>query len=414
MNTNIDMHERDEYRFVTNAESELLQEVHAMEENSRWLPGIPSKQIQVVPLIPIEAPVVVKRIEDDPLMTRKVTLEAAQEAASDEGSHFIIQYGPSAWVLRNTGISSLHNTAKLFGSAFSRMSPECAAEVLNHGLRVAQDRSLTLMLERYGRIAALHSDNGGGYRVMPISELLTATIRKLHERFGAVVFEGGENTHSGTLCTWSLPDKRDELLTIYEDTLDAYGIQSIHSLNMMPVVQFFSSDTGNSAATAIPMFRRSNGSVVRFTDGIAVKHTRRDGAPEGVPAFEQALDGLYAKFTDMTEALTKLATVRVNHPVNVLIGLSNKLGLPKKYADAAREDLERMTVGHTFVPMHDVYLSMSDIPYYAKEGGASPTTIANLEEQVAKVLHMDKEWSKYDIGGTVEWGRQPYLATASF
>lgn len=407
--------EQDNYRFVTDSETELLQEVQEMEQNSRWLPGVPSKKIHVLPLEPIEVPIVVQKIADDPMLTRKVSLDAAMEAADPAvGSHFIMTNEPNAWVLRDTAISSLHNTAKLFGSAFSRMTPYCSAEVLNNGLRAAPDKSLTLLLERYGRIAALHSDNGGGYRVMPISELLSATTRKLNDRFGKVEFLGGENSHSATACMWALPDKQDEMLTIYEDALDAHGITSVHSMNMMPVVKFFSSDTGNSCATAVPYFQKPAGNCVRFTDGIAVKHTRNSSGKDGVPAFEEALDGLYAQFTDMTEALDKLTSVQIEHPENVLIGLSNKLGLPKKYADEARKDLTRLTAGMPFVPMHDVYLSMSDIPFYAKEAGASQTTITNLEEQVAKILHMDKEWSRYDIGGTVEWGRQSYIPNQTF
>lgn len=68
--------EQDNYRFVTSVESELLQEVQEMEQNSRWLPGVPSKSIHVVPLVPIEVPIVVQKIADDPMLTRKVTLDA--------------------------------------------------------------------------------------------------------------------------------------------------------------------------------------------------------------------------------------------------------------------------------------------------------------------------------------------------
>ena len=67
--------EQDNYRFVTSVESELLQEVQEMEQNSRWLPGVPSKSIHVVPLEPIEVPIVVQKIADDPMLTRKVTLD---------------------------------------------------------------------------------------------------------------------------------------------------------------------------------------------------------------------------------------------------------------------------------------------------------------------------------------------------
>lgn len=67
--------EQDNYRFVTSVESELLQEVQEMEQNSRWLPGVPSKSIHVVPLVPIEVPIVVQKIADDPMLTRKVTLD---------------------------------------------------------------------------------------------------------------------------------------------------------------------------------------------------------------------------------------------------------------------------------------------------------------------------------------------------
>lgn len=54
--------EQDNYRFVTDSETELLQEVQEMEQNSRWLPGVPSKKIHVLPLEPIEVPIVVQKI----------------------------------------------------------------------------------------------------------------------------------------------------------------------------------------------------------------------------------------------------------------------------------------------------------------------------------------------------------------
>ena len=50
-------------------------DVQEMEQNSRWLPGVPSKSIHVVPLEPIEVPIVVQKIADDPMLTRKVTLD---------------------------------------------------------------------------------------------------------------------------------------------------------------------------------------------------------------------------------------------------------------------------------------------------------------------------------------------------
>ena len=91
--------EQDNYRFVTSVESELLQEVQEMEQNSRWLPGVPSKSIHVVPLEPIEVPIVVQKIADDPMLTRKVTLDAAMEAADPSmGSHFIVTNEPNASV----------------------------------------------------------------------------------------------------------------------------------------------------------------------------------------------------------------------------------------------------------------------------------------------------------------------------
>ena len=53
-----------------------------MEQNSRWLPGVPSKSIHVVPLVPIEVPIVVQKIADDPMLTRKVTLDTGTRCVS--------------------------------------------------------------------------------------------------------------------------------------------------------------------------------------------------------------------------------------------------------------------------------------------------------------------------------------------
>jgi hypothetical protein len=187
-------------------EEGLLSEVQEMEDNSVWIADIRSAGME---LEAMDGPLFAKDASERYHLNYELALDTA-----DSGTKLILDTGGRYELLRETARPSLCETAKLFGSALGRMSPYLFAETINNGLTVA--KGSTLMLMRYGKASALHSNADGGYQVMPISELLQITVDMIQRRFGTGDFIQGYNSHGFTTAIWELPDAQQKILEIYK------------------------------------------------------------------------------------------------------------------------------------------------------------------------------------------------------
>lgn len=277
------------------------------------------------------------------------------------------------------------------------MTPYLFAETINNGLTVA--KGSTLMLMRYGKASALHSNADGGYQVMPISELLKITIDMIQRRFGTGDFIQGYNSHGYTSAVWELPDAQQKILSLYEKALS--GIGSRYPINFMPAIRFASSDTAASCASLEPVFYLSKTNCfVRFVDGVRVKHTKR-GKDSAMTAFEDQADDLFARFEESADVISKLAGITIYNGCNCVVSLCKKLGIAKKYGESARQEMEHLTAGGSAVTAHDLYLCMTEVIAEAENCNATQTVLQNLQEALAKVPRAD--WTEHDVGGVVSW-----------
>lgn len=388
----------DSYEYNTLNEAALLTEIEEMELNSKWTPGIRSKDLVVGE---IGSPIEAGSVSYDLKIPYELVYDTVMGGTKLLISNGDRKYGAPTWCIRDTARNSLYETAKLKGSSLGRMTQQNLSITLNKGLEVA--RGYTLMLERYGKVSAFHSDSSGGYRIMPISELLTIAKSELDSRFGGSVFVAGMNSHDYTQAVWELPYAKDDLLDVYQKAMVG-AVSSCHTIDFMPAVRFASSDTASSSASLIPLFKLPSGTYFRLGDGIQVEHERtlRVGAIDGVELFEERAKDLFAQFNETADIIAKMSLTEIWNPVNTLVGICNKLKIPKKYADAAREEVERFCVTSRVMSMHDIYLSMAECVGYARQLNASKNVIFNLEESVAKALTLD--WKTFDVGGIVAWG----------
>ena len=316
----------------------------------------------------------------------------------------MVQYQGQTWCLRDTGRMTLYTSAGQIGPANGNMVKAEAysdlAKSMNLGLKYAKGNALLLI--RYGKLSALHSGASDGYCVMPISELLAATKNALNKRFGVPQFKEGFNSHSYTSAIWELPDVQSELVNKYQQALST-AVSRNHSANWMPMVRFSTSDTATSSAVLMPKLKPSSGGYAFcIGKGIRVEHMMKtSGAVYGLEKFQQEAENLYALFEDGAELMKKLGEVEIANPVNCLVGICVALKIPRKYADPAREEVDTFTISTPRMSALDIYLSLAQIPQYAKDNGASETKILELEETVAKILNMD--FTDYDVGGVVSW-----------
>lgn len=376
---------KDDYSILTSDPETFMFQVQKTDQNTEWMPEIPSKTLSVA------------------LTTLTNGVGSMTELENVQtGTGLSLNVGTDHYPISEIGRQSLYNTAKIKGSALGRLSLESLRDVLNECLKVSN--SETLLLLRYGKIMAMHTDK---YVIMPMTHLCEVTRTELEARFGRVDFLEGFHSNDFTKVIWSLPNFQNDFMEAYYDAIDQEGLTT-KAINLMPVVRFTASDTATSAVTATPMALVPQGYCLPFVKGISVRHEHRTNGFEGIALYQDQLADIFAKFDDMTKVIKHMATVEIENPVNCLIGICNALNqrrtmISKKYADAALEELKYWMFSQDVITMYDIFLCMGECIHAAKEVETSMMVINTIEEAIALIPKM--KWSNYDIGGVVAWRR---------
>ena len=388
--------------FPRDTESELIQSVTDMEENSEWIPGITAREIRL------------EAIDDRPLFLQTQIQQyhlddvSLVEETALYGTKLMIytgvyQNGRSYELVRDTAVSGLHRVASLNGNSLSQMTRMKYCETMNNGFETSKGTALGLI--RYGKLSGLHSGADGGYMAMPISSLLDITADTITRRFGNAIMAGGYNSHGFTRALWELPNAQNRLVDMYQKALKEAGHESQYAVSFMPGVDFYSSDTAASAASLDPVFFKPNGTSLHFVDGVKIKHLRRGDAKDkdGLALFAEGADDIFAKFEDATKVITRLAGIKIYNPENCCIRLCNRYHISPKYGQAALEEVERIAMSEMYITAHDLYLAMTEVLSEAERCDASQKVMTKLEESLAKITRTD--FSEDDISGTVAWGQ---------
>ncbi|MDD6484027.1 MAG: hypothetical protein PUF72_05570 [Clostridiales bacterium] len=377
----------DEYDFYTKSYEEFQNTLENFTKDSEWIPAIVAKQMKASS---IDGPIMAQNIAAD----TGCDFNAVYDTAS-EGTQIMLSAGGKKYMLGRSAISGLCDTAKISGSALRKLSAYQLSEVINICLTVARGNSL--LLHRNGKIRAILSD--AIYEVMPMTEVMQSAKKTLSGKMGKAEFVGGYIDHNIAMAEMVFNDRASEVCQAYRSA--AYGGSHLYTQNFVPGCTIVTSDTGSSAARCIPVFKTMNGSNVRFCKPIEVvhKHLSQDTCLE---KFIRGMNGAYALFQDVETSIGRLAKIWVDNPLNVIVGISKKLLLPKKYAAQAYDELTRILPPSNRCSMDDVYLCMAQIPYFAKCAGAGASKCFELEEQVSKILTLP-DLKEFDLPGTVSW-----------
>lgn len=375
----------DEYCATFSAEQleEFTDAVKDLVENSSWIPGIPSRTIRVEGMTPIETPIVSNRTG----IPHDVVADTAY------GTLLLAEFAGETQCVRDTAVQTLEDTAKISGIALSRVEPENLATILNLALDVARGNSL--ILKQYGKASAFLS--GSTYCVMRQDMLLQETLESLENQFGDVTFKEGYIDHGFTRCAFVLDEMRDEIAQSYEDALGPKGKQIGE---VIPCVEFKTSDVGACAATLQPYFIVS-GLPVTFADPIKVEHKHTIGEKEeGVDLFRTRSHELFGLFKNSTERITQMDNITVSHPRNALIGICKRLNLPKKYGAMAEAKLTE-EIGSAPCSFYDLYLYIANMAAYAKAEQKSDRELWRLNEAISRVVTLNIH--DFDLPGTFAW-----------
>lgn len=374
----------DAYEFMTDDYADFKNEVNSFEKDSEWIEGVRSSRLKINSFEPVETPILAASLGID----ANVIFDTA------ENSKLYLKYGEDSYMVRDTAVKSLTETAKISGSALGRIPTFDLAEVLNRCLKAAKGDSI--MLKRGDKVCACLSDS---YKIMPISELINITEKVLTEKFGELKFVRGENNYTYTTALWELPEVQDELLDKYDASVKQHS-RSLHEHNFMPAVRFLTSDIGMYAASLFPEFRMKNGAYVRINSGIKVEH-KSGGGSDRLEVFESNAHTIFAKFCDLSKTMAAMANCCISYPLNALVGICKKASIPKRLASDAYEEIERFCAGGRSCYMDDIYLSIAGSVADAGMNGLSTQKQLALEESAAKILNY--KWKDFDVAGVVTW-----------
>lgn len=342
--------------------------------------------------------------------TLGIPVEMGMEICSPDATHLIVSVcdedgeplpGEAAnnHTLDACGWPTLLAAAKLYGAALTRMEPPYTADCLNHALDVARGKSL--LMERYGKTVAIHSD---GYLPMSIHDLVVETTKVLTSRFGNAVFTGGYMQHSYTTCGWAMPGIARKLNEVYQKAVKNANLYFTLD-NFTPGVRFYSSDTQASAARLIPVFITNRGTEIQLVEGIAVRHEHRvNSTVQGIDLYVESIQGIYALFEASAEKAKALSDIDIAYVCNTIVGVCHKVGIPKKYGSVAYEEAKTL-IGDNPCSALDVYIMLSNMTsYIANVMQVPPSTVLDMQEKTAKILAFRREtWNDLDLPGEVSW-----------
>ena len=160
---------------------------------------------------------------------------------------------------------------------------------------------------------------------------------------------------------------------------------------------FLHSDVAAKSVTISQMLLcDSNNQVINLGDPIRISHS----GEADIEYFKEQLNQIYPRYKQAIENLEKLLEIPIEHPVNTMIGLINKLDIGKKIGSEA-VDLFVAQSGEGPTNAHEIYYALNEVLFFAACRGSGNAQLLRLEEKLMRMLKYD--WSEFDVSGTVAW-----------
>ena len=318
----------------------------------------------------------------------------SQEAVNDTAKNLglALRVDGSLYPIRDTAYKTLLDRAKIGGSALPKLSRDILAQTLNACMKLSNSDALILVRDE--KVSAVHSGDETDYSVLPINELLRVIKDKLDSRFPGNEFDTGYSDHSITSGLWKMPAQKNDLMGTYLNTLNANGQGKLAS-KLMPGIRFITSDTGVASAKITAMFVGGQYPIA-IGSCISVDHRHK----ASIADFDNAVDLVFAKFSDNVKKLEKLLDVYLDYPVNAMTRICKKLAMPKKAAIEAIE-MYKMAYGGKGASAHEVYMAMQEILFILKTENTPESKMLTVEENLTRALSIN--WYDYDLAGEVQY-----------
>lgn len=295
--------------------------------------------------------------------------------------------------LRETAKKSLLDRAKISGASLERLSRAQLCTVLNMCYRLYSNSS-TLIYLNNDKIAAVLSGDSKDFSILPLKNLLETLHEKFDELSFRFQFVDGYIDHYYCFSRYEILD--GDLLDGYKKALKEHNI-SFNPSNMRAAVQFSSSNVGMSTAKVSSYIKTDNHYLPL---GTACFIPHRGG--KTVDDFKENLKGMFGSYQEALIDLTKLMNIELQHPVDVMTKICQKLKYPKN------ESIEAIRLFETYAgkgtTAYDVYCALSEVLFNCTASKVEETKTLIYSEDLPKVLSFsEKDWHKLDTPLKFSW-----------
>ena len=365
-------------------EGDFLAFIEEREENSDW-EKVKSSELRFYPIADGQ--------RASSMLEEKLREKGKECVFKDTMEHtrLILKARDELYPIRSCAIKTILERARVSGNALNKVQKTELAQILNYCMKVAGGDALLRFCE--DKISAVHGGDASDYAVLKTPELFRRTVEYLQDNFSGYTFAGASYDHSIVTAVWSL-DNEEALLKEYKESLQTHGLPCDE---IQLGLRLTTSDTGQSGANLYPMiFFGSELRNIPLGSPLKLHHKNK----ADLARFDEQLNLLYAQYSKALGNMQSMMDVYVLHPINAMLGVMKRIGVPKKYATLIAEDY-RLKRGDTACSVYEAYLQISEVIYLMQCDGAEGSKIVMMEENIARAVHL--RWKDYDFAGEYHW-----------
>lgn len=338
---------------------------------------------------------------------KEVLLDTADPNHAQLCVHFRNEHGAEVMeCIGESGMPSIiGNITGVKGDGWNKPSPINKAIALNAFVPTAGP--ITVMTE-HNKVRAMVSPK---FQHMPIPELLQIT-EDLDAYLGTPEFQSGLVDHCVTVCKFLYKDIAKDITDAYRNILALHGRTLGPNEQVIPVVEFRTSNTTGEAAKLLTYLQLSPGHLMPVGEGIRVNHVapvdydENGNRKTALQKFREESQLIYSRLEfEMNDMLPAMLNTVIEYPVNTFIGLCKKAQIPQKWGGLVEEDLKADWPDHSGCTFLDIYEALTSVTKKALDETKNPNAarLLDLEEAIARIAHNRVLWTKYDLPGTVAW-----------
>lgn len=374
------MNYQDDFSINFTKEDQLHGFLEELEERAGW-DVRPSSSIRLLPA------------EENEALCQRITEELEEKGIIPDtcrNTGLLLKMGRSVYPLGRSSLSTLKSRARVNGNALSDLEKPKLARILNDCLKVTRGDALIRIQE--GKVRAVHGGDESDYCILPMTEIFGTASSYINGKYDEATFKAGYYDHTMTTATWEIED--DELVSSYRKALRNYR----EDLNgqLSAAVRISTSDVGASGANIYySLLIGEDKRPLVLGKALKLAHEKKASMAE----FDANMSMAFARYEEALAGVERLFHIYLNHPVNVISGLMERVKIGKKLIAETVEQFKATYMGGA-CSGYDVYCAICTSIFLSEVNGVHGKPLADLEEAVSRCLTL--RWSDYDIPGDLK------------